>query len=129
MSAKHMSSFERTAQIASAAAFVAGGLVWAVAPLVTDAKEAWDSPYYYVVAAAAPFAISAATLRWKEVIGAWYFGQVLYLATFRNSLAGEPNLLVVGMALLMTLPFPLVGSLAGWGVRWLFSRFVSKSGD
>ena len=74
-------SFDRS-QWASAVAFVAGGLVWAVAWLVGSEKEAWDFGYYYVVAVVAPFLISLASYQWKGVVGNWFFGQLLYLATF-----------------------------------------------
>ena len=105
-------------QIALTAAFVVGALVWALAPLVIDKREAWDSGLYYAgTLAVSAFVIALACFQWKEVIGGMFFGQILYLASFPRALAGEFNLIVACLGLMMAMIVPAAAAVAGWAIR------------
>jgi hypothetical protein len=117
-------------QIALTASFVVGGLVWALAPLVTEKREAWDSGFYHGTVIVASFVIALVCFKWKEVIGGLFFGQLLYLVSFPRALSGgEPNFIVLLLALVMCLLAPSVSALAGWAIRWLVMRVAARNRD
>jgi hypothetical protein len=110
------------------AAALAGVLVWALAPLVVDTREAWDKEEYYnYVALISSFVFALVCYKWKAVLTGWFVGQLLWCAAFGSRIfGGDFNILMVALGLVISLFVPLAGVLAGCAVRWLVELAVRR---
>jgi hypothetical protein len=115
-------------QIAAAAAFVVGPTIWAIASLLTDKLETWDSGGYQLVSLFAGCAIAIATYRWMEVVGGWAFGQFTWFATFERRLLDGNVANAIGV-ILATCLAPLIGALVGYAIRWVAEYVGRKRGS
>lgn len=102
--------------VAATLAGVAGALLWFVSAFVSGRREAWDAPFYWMIAFPASLAVCAA-LGWRFPQRPWRWALLLFQGQFiamcmRNGEVGSLAPLGMLMFALLSLPGMLVAGLA-----------------